>query len=87
MILSEYPKLGNKFISVHGVCTRGRRLNLGVLRSVVNPIKLPRHTGYPYSGLHILLFYELAQLRYHDIYYVGGEVYDTTSDFIDTELQ
>ena len=41
---------------------------------------------YLYSYLHILLICELAQLRYHDIYYVGGEVYDTTSDFIDIEL-
>ena len=31
------------------------------------------------------MFCELVQLRYHDIYYVGDKVYDTTSDFIDIE--
>ena len=33
-----------------------------------------------------MLICELAQLRYHDIYYVNDKVYDITFDFIDIEL-
>ena len=76
VILSEYRKLGNQFVSVHGVCTWGWRLNLRVLRSVVNVTKLPRRTGYPYGGLYTLLFYVRTQQWPHDIDYIGDKVYD-----------
>ena len=53
-ILSEYPKLINKFISVHGVCTRGLASTSRSLENVVNKDKRCLVTREIYTVLTFL---------------------------------